>query len=117
MPLGASTNTPPTIELLGHGAEKSIAYSDGRDVRFANVAKLERTPDRVCRGDSGAMVTSLAFDVSSPGTLYVGYDTGAVMVGLHDMHNTIVRDRRVLSKACFHPRDKHSLNCWRREAQ
>lgn len=81
-------------------ARKTIAYSDGQDVRFASAAKLQRTVDRVCRGgwgtsggDSGsggggsgggeAAVTALAFDAVSPELLYVGSETGEVMVSLH----------------------------------
>lgn len=75
-------------------APKTIAYSDGQDVRFASAAKLQRTVDRVCRGGWGtsggggssggeAAVTALAFDVISPEILYVGSETGEVMVSVH----------------------------------
>lgn len=71
--------------------EQSIAFSDGEDVHFANAAKFTRTAGRVCRGGrrgrslsggSGdrAMVTALAFDAVSTGVLYVGFETGEVMV-------------------------------------
>lgn len=79
-----------TTPLYGsHCATKSIAYSDGQDVRFATASKFEHTPDRVCRGgwdanggegEDRAMVTALAFDAVSMGVLYVGWDTGKVMV-------------------------------------
>ena len=71
--------------------EQSIAFSDGEDVHFANAAKFTRTAGRVCRGGrrgrslsggSGdrAAVTALAFDAVSTGLLYVGFETGEVMV-------------------------------------
>ena len=70
-------------------ARKTIAYSDGQDVRFASAANLQ-TVGRVCRGGWGtsgggdgggggggsggdkAAVTALAFDAVSPEILYVG---------------------------------------------
>ena len=78
-------------------ARKTIAYSDGQDVRFASAANLQ-TVGRVCRGGWGtsgggdgggggggsggdkAAVTALAFDAVSPEILYVGAETGEVMV-------------------------------------
>lgn len=76
-----------------NSAAKSIAYSDGASVRFATVSKLEVAPDRVCQlnwgatssgsSDSGSpIVTALAFDAVSSGTLYVGSGTGEVRVRL-----------------------------------
>lgn len=65
---------------------QSIAYSDGQDVRFASVAKLEAIPGRVCRGgwgtnvDRGTLITALAFDALSPGKLYAGSEAGDVLV-------------------------------------
>lgn len=64
---------------------KSIAYSDGSNVRFVSVSNLkgfvEKTPKRVCWGDEGHMITAMTFDTASPGTLYVAYETGMIMVG------------------------------------
>lgn len=93
------------IDLRRERAAKSIAYSDGIDVRFVNVGSFDQAPDRVCRGgwgtggsggggigdDGEAMVTSLAFDAASSAVIYVGYETGAVMV-------------RVPSLECAEPR-------------
>lgn len=58
-------------------------------MRFASASKFEPQPHRVCRGRRGfddgrgdeAMVTALEFDAASPGILYVGTETGKVMVG------------------------------------
>lgn len=73
--------------------EQSIAFSDGEDVHFVSTSKFARTPGRVCRGSrrggvgvgvagDGTAVTALAFDVVSTAVLYVGFESGEVMVRL-----------------------------------
>lgn len=97
--LAAISRGRPCRDFRRHRARKTVAYSDGQDVRFASAAKLHRTVDRVCRGGWGtsggvggggggsggdeAAVTALAFDAVSPEILYVGSETGEVMVSVH----------------------------------
>lgn len=82
-----------------HLLDQSIAYTDGQDVRFASSTKLETIPDRVCRGGWGmtqgiggaSAVTALAFDSISPGILYVGSETGDILVRRVDSLDEVVR--------------------------
>ncbi|CAM9928993.1 unnamed protein product, partial [Sphacelaria rigidula] len=81
--LGSAGGNRAVLAIARSG--QSIAYSDGEDVRFASVAKLEAIPGRVCRGgwganvDTGTLITALAFDALSPGKLYAGSEAGDVL--------------------------------------
>lgn len=95
------TNAEYPLPLL-----QSIGYSDGQDVRFASATKLEAMPDRVCRGGWGtrtaadrgsALITALAFDALSPGTLYTGSETGDVLVSSLTISLSLCLSRCLLS--------------------